>query len=84
MEIKSASDASQACDKLRSSLSKLKYNPDLYRMLKNIAKMGDEISKLEVECRRTRNYLRLEKPLEQINQAIKHLEHLIFIAQLMD
>jgi hypothetical protein len=84
MEIKTALEACEVCDNLRKDLSKLRYNPDLNKMLKNIEKMVTEISKLEVTCRRTPSKHILETPLKKLNESITHLEKLILIAKLVD
>jgi hypothetical protein len=84
VEIKTALEGSEACDKLRKDLAKLRYNPDLNKMLKNIVSMVTELSKLEVTCRRTPSKHILEIPLKNLNESIVHLEKLILIAQLVD
>jgi len=84
MEIKTALEAREVCDQLRSELSKLRYNPDLIKMLKNIEKMVTEVSKLEVTCRRMVSQVILEKPLSELNQSIVHLKKLILVAKLME
>lgn len=84
MEIKNALDATRVCDKLRKDLSKLRYNPDLHKMLNNIVNMIGVISKTEVICRQTKNYSRLEEPIKKFTESAKHLEQLIFVATLMD
>ena len=84
MDIKTALEGREVCDKLHSDLSKLLYNPDLHKMLKNISNMVTEISKIEVGCRRTMSLVALETPLKKLNEAIVHLQKLILIAQLME
>lgn len=84
MEIKTALEGREVCDKLRSDLSKIRYNPDLNKMLKNIEKMVTEVSKLEVICRRTVSQVILERPLRELNESVTHLQKLILIAQLME
>jgi hypothetical protein len=84
MEIKTALEGSEACDKLRKDLDKLRYNPDLSKMLKNIVSMVTELSKLEVTCRRSPSKHILETPLRNLNEAIAHLEKLILIAKLVE
>lgn len=84
MEIKTALEARDVCDKLRSDLAKIRYNPDLHKMLKNINNMVTEVSKLEVTCRRTISQVILEKPLKELNDSVTHLQKLILIAQLME
>ena len=84
MDIKTALEGREVCDKLRSDLGKLRYNPDLHKMLKNINVMVTEVSKLEVVCRRTVSQVALETPLKKLNEAVTHLEKLILVAQLME
>lgn len=83
MKIEKATDFPAVFDKLRHDLSGMNYNLDLKKMLKNIQKMVDELSKQEVEARRNRSHKDIQKQIESINSAIDHLEKLILIAQLM-
>ena len=57
--------------------------PILVRMHKNIDKMVSELSKLEVNLRRTGKYNMLDDRVAEINKAITHLEKLILMANLM-
>jgi hypothetical protein len=84
MEVNTAIEARQVCDNLRKELSKLRYNPDLRKMLDNIEGMVSNISKIEVECRRLRSATKLEVPLKKFNESVLHLEQLLLIAKLMD
>lgn len=84
MEIQSAIEGRDVCDKLRKDLRNIRYNPDLNKMYRNIEKMVTDISKLEVECRRSSHKFVLEEPLANLNKAVKHLQNLILIAKLMD
>lgn len=84
MEIKTALDGIEVCDRLRKELSQIRYNPDLQKMLKNISNMVTEISKLEVECRRAHSRMILETPLKKLNESVDHLQKLILMAKLMD
>lgn len=84
MDIRTALEGRDVCDKLRSDLSKIRYNPDLNKMLKNIEKMVTEVSKLEVTCRRTVSQVILERPLRELNESVIHLQKLILVAQLME
>jgi hypothetical protein len=84
MDIKTALEGREVCDKLHSDLGKLRYNPDLHKMLKNINNMVTEVSKLEVICRRTVSQVILERPLKELNDAVTHLQKLILVAQLME
>lgn len=83
MKIQSSLDWLSVWSNLHTQLDSLPYNPDLYKMLKNIEKMIDDLSKLEVEARRIRNTSILQEKITRINQAIDHLEKLLIIAQLM-
>ena len=83
MKIEHALDWDKVSTDLRQQLSKIDYNPDLKRMLRNIEKMVTELSKLEVSFRRSGKYSILEDKVIEINTAINHLEKLILMAQLM-
>jgi hypothetical protein len=52
-------------------------------MHKNIDKMVSELSKLEVNLRRTGKYDVLDDKVSAINSAINHLEKLVLMANLM-
>ena len=91
--IHSAISAQSRLDKRLLKLFKLEYNPDLYKMHGNIKRMITELSKLEVKSRRvphTERNLRINadiaatnKKINEIINAINHLDQLILIAQLM-
>lgn len=84
MEIESALQGREVCDGLRKDLRKIRYNPDLNKMFHNIEKMVTEISKLEVECRRSTHRFILDEPLANLNKAVHHLRNLILMAKLME
>jgi hypothetical protein len=84
MEIKQATDWQTVSTKIRRELTEIKYNPDLYKMLKNIDAMVTEISKLEVIYRRAISRPALAAKLADANKAISHLEKLILMAKLMN
>ena len=84
MEIKQATDWQTVSTKIRRELTEIKYNPDLYKMLKNIDAMVTEISKLEVIYRRAISRPSLDAKLADANKAISHLEKLILMAKLMN
>jgi hypothetical protein len=84
MEIKQATDWQTVSTKIRRELTEIKYNPDLYKMLKNIDAMVTEISKLEVIYRRTISRPALDAKLADANKAISHLEKLILMSKLMN
>jgi predicted nuclease with TOPRIM domain len=52
-------------------------------MHKNIDKMVSELSKLEVNLRRTGKFEMLDDRVSEINKAINHLEKLLLMANLM-
>lgn len=68
---------------LTKQIESIGYNPDLSKMLKNIESMIDDLSKLEVEARRTHVQHYTKAKLDKINSAIDHLEKLLLIAKLM-
>lgn len=69
-------------DQLRGELRKINYNHDLHKLLKNIDTMVSELSKLEVDARRTRSYVAVNQKLDQINDSIVKLDKLIVLALL--
>lgn len=83
MKIETSLDWEDIQDKLNDQLESIGYNPDLRKMLKNIDIMVSQLSKLEVESRRTHKttYSDIEK--DKINKAIDHLEKLLLMAKLM-
>jgi hypothetical protein len=83
MEIRTSLDWSVIYGRLKSSLLKLPYNPDLYKMLANIDNMVDALSKEEVLARRINKLYPTETLVGMINRAINHLEKLILVATLM-
>lgn len=83
MKIETSLDWFNVSNKLRTQLDNLPYNSDLHKMLKNIEKMVDELSKVEVEARRIRNTSYLIDRVNDINKSIDHLEKLILMASLM-
>lgn len=84
MEIKTALEGREVCDILRKDLKKIRYNPDLQKMLRNIESMVTEVSKLEVICRRANSRQILETPLKHLNESVSKLEKFILVAKLMD
>ena len=83
MKIDTALDWAWAKAELSSQLDDIGYNPDLRKMLKNIDNMVVELSKLEVNARRTRHMSYTDEQKDKINKAIDHLEKLLLMAQLM-
>jgi hypothetical protein len=83
MKIEKATDWQDVHTKLRSQMLGIGYNPDLQRMLNNITNMVSELSKLEVDARRTRVEHYAKEKVNEINKSIDHLEKLLLIAELM-
>ena len=82
--INSAIQGREVCDHLRVELTQISYNPDLKKMLKNIEKMVQELSRKEVICRQSKTKHSLVDPIAKINDSITHLSNLILMARLMD
>ena len=83
MKIERAIDWNKVSSDLSSQMNGIGYNPDLHRMHKNIDKMVSELSKLEVNLRRTGKFSMLDDKVADINNAINHLEKLLLMANLM-
>ena len=61
----------------------LPYNPDLYKLYRNIGHMVGDLSRLEVDARRLNAPYMTEKKIAEINSAIDRLEKLLLLAKLM-
>lgn len=83
MKLHHALEWEKVGEELKQQLLKLDYNPDLFKMHKNIGNMITELSKLEVEARRTRSNNAVNEKLKQINRAIIELEKWIVMALLL-
>lgn len=68
---------------------KLPHNSDIHRLIQNIGTMVTNLSKMEVAARNVRNVrnhsakVAVEKCKLEIEQAIKHVQHLLLMAKLM-
>ena len=82
MKITCAQDWNQVDRDLREQIKTLRYNPDLIKMKKNIENMITELSRQEVEARRTKNPRYLLPQLDKINTAVSNLEKWILMLQL--
>jgi transcription antitermination factor NusA-like protein len=67
---------------LAEKVSSVPYSPDLKRMLKNIDDLVTELSKIEVDARRTKSNTKVNIHLNKISAAINTLEQWIFMAAL--
>ena len=83
MKIDNSLEWSDVRSSLVNQLDSIGYNPDLRKMLKNIDTMVVDLSKLEVEARRTRHTSYTTEQSNKINKAIDHLEKLLLMAKLM-
>ena len=83
MKIERAIDWNQVSIDLSSQMNGIGYNPDLVRMHRNLDKMVTELSKLEVNLRRTGKFEMLTDRVTEINKAINHFEKLLLMANLM-
>jgi hypothetical protein len=83
MKIQRAIDWNQVSIDLSSQMNGIGYNPDLVRMHRNLDKMVTELSKLEVNLRRTGKFEMLDARVAEINKAINHFEKLLLMANLM-
>lgn len=81
--IKNSLVGRSVCDMIALDISKIRYNSDLKKMLKNIEQMISDLSKKEVEARRLKSPDILQGSLTEINKAIDHLRQLVLIAQLI-
>jgi hypothetical protein len=84
VKIETSLDWEKVQDSLNSQLESIGYNPDLRKMLKNIDVMVSQLSKLEVEARRTRHDSYSNEQKNKVNKAIDHLEKLLLMAKLMN
>ena len=83
VKIENSLEWSDVRSSLVNQLDSIGYNPDLRKMLKNIDVMIVDLSKLEVEARRTRKTSYTSEQVIKINKAIDHLEKLLLMAKLM-
>ena len=83
VKIQTSLDWQEVGGELTRQLNKLPYNRDLRTVINNIDHMIVDLSKAEVEARRTRKTVYLETKILQINEAIDRLEKLILVATLM-
>ena len=70
MKIERAIDWNQVSIELSTQMNGIGYNPDLVRMHKNIDKMVSELSKLEVNLRRTGKYSMLDDRVAESNKSL--------------
>lgn len=83
MAIKTSLEWNSESIRLMRHITSVGFNPDLHKVHRNIGLMVDELSKLEVEARRTHKTYPVEEKIAEINSAIDRLEKLILIAKLV-
>lgn len=79
MEIKTLQDWAEVERELMVQIRTVRYNSDLLKVKRNIDNMVRELSKLEVEARRIKNFKYLQPKIDEVNQAIDRLEKTILI-----
>lgn len=84
MNIENSLDWPQVSNELLIQFNSIDYNPDLRKMYKNIENMVSELSKLEVEARRTHILHYAQSKLDEVNKSIDHLAKLLLMAKLMN
>lgn len=83
-EFTNAVEAEKVCSAYYNELLRNKnYNRDLHRLLTNITKMVEELSKLEVVARRSRQRYKVDDKIIEIKQALDYLDKLILMHKLM-
>jgi hypothetical protein len=80
--IKNSLDWPKVRVELESKISQLDYSPDIRKMLKNIDTMITELSKIEVEARRTKRDTVVKAQLDKINEAVDTVEKWVIMAVL--
>jgi hypothetical protein len=74
MEIKTINDWFSVDQELTRQIRGIGYNPDLAKMKHNLDDMVRELSKSEVEARRTKNSRYIQPQIDEINKTIESLE----------
>ena len=83
MKIEQSLEWAPLKDELMSQIKTLSYNPDIRRMITNIDKMVVELSKAEVEARRTKRPYTVQKYLDHINESLETIDKFITLAHLV-
>jgi hypothetical protein len=83
MKIKNSLDWDLVRYDLKQQILKLPYDTSIRQMLKNIDRMVDDLSKTEVEARRTKVAYYRDEKLSKVNEAIESLDKIIMIGILM-
>lgn len=83
MAIKNSLEWKDESLRLTKEIFSCGYNPDLHKICNNIDTMVSDLSKLEVEARRTHKTYLVEEKIAEINSAIDRLEKLTLVAKLL-
>ena len=83
MKIENSLQWDQVRRELRVQIDNLPYDPSIRRMVKNIDVMVTELSKIEVEARRTKVSYYADAQLTKINDAIAAINKILVIAILL-
>ena len=85
MEIKKASDWYAVSTELQQRATQVGPNRDLYRLIKNIDIMVNELGRLQVKFGRVEKkyHPQIDEKRDQINQAIGYVEKMITMAMLL-
>lgn len=84
MDFDDAIGARKKYHELHLLLKQSNYNPDLYKVLKNIDSMITELSKLEVLGRNSNRSNAISKQLENIKKSMDYLEKMLLILKLSE
>jgi hypothetical protein len=79
MEIKTIDDWFDVERELQRQIRSIGYNPDLFKMKRNLDAMITDLSRASVEARRGSNYGQIESKLNEINRSIQSIEHWILM-----
>jgi hypothetical protein len=83
MKIKNSLEWENVRIDLKFQILKLPYDTSIRQMLRNIDVMVGELSKVEVEARRTKVSYYKDAQLTKVNEAIESLDKIIMIGILM-
>lgn len=83
MKIKNSLGWQNARSELKATILKLPYEPSVRQMIKNIDTMVTQLSKIEVEARRTKVECYKNEQLAKVNAAIDDVNKILMIAILM-
>ena len=83
MKIKNSLEWETVRRDLKQQILKLPYDTSIRQMLKNIDRMVDDLSRTEVEARRTKVSYYKDAQLTKVNSAIESLDKIIVIGILL-